>query len=94
MKKRLLALLLAAVLVLSLAACNKEPAVTTPETEKPSTDVEKNPTEAETQAPETVKEPDPVMLEWYYRGNGIQEDTEAVNEHVNELLHAIPGFDH
>lgn len=94
MKKRLLALLLAAVLVLSLAACNKEPAVTTPETENPSTDVEKNPTEAETQTSETVKEPDPVMLEWYYRGNGIQEDTEAVNEHVNELLHAIPGFEH
>lgn len=37
---------------------------------------------------------DGVTLEWYYRGNGLQEDTAKVNARVNELLHKIPGFEH
>ncbi len=28
----------------------------------------------------------PVTLEWWYRGNGIQKDTELVEEAFNELL--------
>lgn len=37
---------------------------------------------------------DPVTLEWYYRGNGQQEDTEMVEERVNELLKTYPGLEH
>lgn len=33
---------------------------------------------------------DPVLLEWYYRGNGQQQDTEEVEARVNELLKDIP----
>lgn len=37
---------------------------------------------------------EPVTLEWYYRGNGIQTDTQAVNDRVNELLKEYPGLEH
>ena len=36
----------------------------------------------------------PVTLEWYYRGNGQQEDTELVEQRVNELLKSYPGLEH
>lgn len=37
---------------------------------------------------------DPVTLEWWYRGNGIQADTEKVNDAFNELLQTYPGMEH
>lgn len=65
--KKLLSILLAAMMILSMVACggpSNEPG-----------------------------EKDTVTLEWYYRGNGLQADTQKVNDRVNELLHAIPGFE-
>ena len=35
----------------------------------------------------------PVTLEWWYRGNGIQKDTELVEEAFNELLKTYPGME-
>lgn len=41
---------------------------------------------------ETAKEP--VTLEWWYRGNGVQKDTEKVEAAFNELLQTYPGMEH
>lgn len=37
---------------------------------------------------------DSVVLEWYYRGNGIQKDTQAVEDAVNTLLKDYEGLEH
>lgn len=89
--KRLTALLLALVLVLSFAACSK----TT--TEQPAQDTANTDTPADTQQ-ETTDTPaeetaEPIVLEWYYRGNGIQKDTELVETEFNKLLQTYPGME-
>ena len=89
--KRLTALLLALVLVLSFAACSK----TT--TEQPTPDTANTDTPADTQQ-ETKDTPaeetaEPIVLEWYYRGNGIQKDTELVETEFNKLLQTYPGME-
>ena len=40
------------------------------------------------------KQKEPVTLEWYYRGNGQQADTEEVEARINELLKDYPGLEH
>lgn len=40
------------------------------------------------------KAKDPVTLEWYYAGNGIQADTQKVEDYVNELLKDYKGLEH
>ncbi len=40
------------------------------------------------------KPKDAVVLEWYFRGCGQQEDTDAVEARVNELLKTVPGMEH
>ena len=40
------------------------------------------------------EEKEPVLLEWYYRGNGQQKDTDKVEARVNELLKEYPGLEH
>ena len=86
--KKLLALLLALVMVLGLAACsgNEQPK----ETEAQSQASE--PKGDDIVATEGTKEP--VVLEWYYRGNGIQKDTEMVEAEFNKLLQTYPGMEH
>ncbi len=37
---------------------------------------------------------DSVTLEWYYAGNGIQTDTQKVEDRVNELLKNYEGLEH
>lgn len=37
---------------------------------------------------------DPVTLEWYYRGNGVQKDTQSVEDAVNDLLKNYEGLEH
>lgn len=37
---------------------------------------------------------EPVLLEWYFNGNGQQADTEEVEAAVNELLKDYPGLEH
>ena len=36
---------------------------------------------------------EPVTLEWWYRGNGVQKDTELVEDAFNELLKTYPGME-
>lgn len=48
--------------------------------------------EDEAEAP-TEEASGPVTLEWWYRGNGIQKDTELVQEAFNELLKTYPGME-
>lgn len=44
---------------------------------------------------EPAEEPkDPVVLEYWYFGDGPQKDTELVNEKFNELLQTYPGMEH
>ena len=45
-------------------------------------------------AAEDGEEKEPVLLEWYYRGCGQQEDTDAVEAKVNELLKTVPVMEH
>ena len=89
--KRLTALLLALVLVLSFVACSK----TT--TEQPAQEPANTDTPADTQQ-ETKDTPaeetaEPIVLEWYYRGNGVQKDTELVETEFNKLLQTYPGME-
>ena len=92
MKKRFIALLLTAGMAMGcLAGCGQE-------TQKESSEQNSEVKSSEVASSETVEstpEPkDPVTLEWYYRGNGIQTDTQAVNDRVNELLKEYPGLEH
>lgn len=77
--KKLITLVLAFVLVLGLVAC-----IDTNDPSTPGTNPGTN--------PGTTK--DPVVLEWYYRGNGVQKDTKRVEEEFNKLLKTFPGMEH
>lgn len=92
MAKKILALALAVLMLLGMVACAQN---ATPETENQEPAQTEN-TENTNKAEEATPDAEPAeegTLEWYYRGNGIQRDTEAVNDHVNELLHQIEGFE-
>lgn len=43
---------------------------------------------------EVAEVKDPVTLEFYFRGNGQQKDTDKVEARVNELLKEYPGLEH
>lgn len=91
MKKQLVALMLTAGMVTScLAGCGQEDSKGNSETGSEAGVTETASSEADT----TPEVKDPVTLEWYYRGNGIQTDTQAVNDRVNELLKEYPGLEH
>jgi len=84
--KKLLALVLAVLMVLSMVACNNTP-------------VETNPTATQggsaTQPKET--EPaakDPVTITYWYPGFGEMEDSQKVEDKLNEILKTIPGYEH
>lgn len=94
MKKwqRTLAVLLAAGMVLGTAACGQKE-----EESKQESKQESSVAEQSNAASSEVKEEepkDPVTLEWYFRGNGQQEDTDAVEAAINELLKEYPGLEH
>lgn len=83
--KKLLALLLCAVMLLSLAACGT-PAETDESKGTPSSD---------NASSDNGTEPkNPVVLEMYFAGNGTQTDTKKVEDHVNELLKSYEGLEH
>lgn len=82
--KRLLTLGLSVAMMFSLVACGGE--------QKESSESQTPETETEAPAEEAAK--DPVTLEWYYRGNGPQKDTEEVEAKINELLKEYPGLEH
>ena len=86
MKNRnILALLLVVALVMGLCACGTKPADPAPAQQ------ETNQSETQTPVPEAPK--DPVVLHWYTRGPGMQNDTAKVNAAFNELLHTYEGFE-
>ncbi|MBQ8188303.1 MAG: DUF3502 domain-containing protein [Lachnospiraceae bacterium] len=87
-RKKLLAASLAATMAFSMAACGNSatPATGTESTETAAT------VGTQTQAVEETKEP--VTLEWYYGGVGVQRDTEVVEDAFNELLHTYEGMEH
>ena len=84
--KRLFAMILAVLMVVSLAACASQ----TPTDPTTAPDATKGANDA-TQAPAVSSEP--IVLEWYYRGNGIQKDTELVETEFNKLLQTYPGME-
>lgn len=81
--KRLLALLLCMVMLFGMVACGTQ-------SETPTEPGNNSP---ETNAPEEVKK-DPVVLDMYFAGNGIQTDTQKVENRVNELLSTYEGLEH
>lgn len=79
--KKWLALGLAAIMVLGTVACG-------------STETKEQPENNNEEVSATDEAKEPVTLEWWYRGNGMQVDTEAVNEAFNEKLQTYPGLEH
>ena len=83
--KKWLALGLATIMTFGVVACGNDDAPVVKESES-------------NKATESVAEPEvqkePVLLEWYFRGNGQQKDTEEVEARVNELLKDYPGLEH
>ena len=92
MKKwqRTLTILLAAGMVLGTVGCGQNDE----KTNKQST--ESSAVQSEAASSEVVEEEpkEPVLLEWYFRGNGQQKDTDEVEAAVNELLKEYPGLEH
>ena len=83
--KKILAMLLALVMVFGLVACGQ--------TEQAAAD---DASGAATSAADTsvAQTKDKVVLEWYYAGSGMQQDTQKVQDYVNELLKSVPGLEH
>ena len=82
--KKWLALGLATIMTFGVVACGNGDTPVVKESES-------------NKATESVAEPEvkePVLLEWYFRGNGQQKDTEEVEARVNELLKNYPGLEH
>lgn len=94
--KKWLAIGLSAAMLMGVTACGNENANNSKQTES-GTDKAGEAAGSTDKASEEEKEPekkDPVLLEWYYRGNGQQEDTDKVEARVNELLKEYPGLEH
>ena len=90
MKKKVLAMMLTTAMVISaLVGCGQKDE--SKSTAGSSSKVEESKATGSSVAEETK---DPVVLEWYYRGNGQQQDTEEVEAKVNELLKEYPGLEH
>ena len=84
--KKLLALGLSVAMIFGVVACgNDTPA---------NAGTESTPATESSEVVETPEVKEPVLLEWYFRGNGQQEDTDKVEARVNELLKEYPGLEH
>ncbi len=84
--KKLLALVLAVLMVLSMAACETKPVETTPPATQGGTDTQPKETEPVAK--------DPVTITYWYGGQGEMEDTQKVEDKLNEILKTIPGYEH
>ena len=84
--KKLLALGLSVAMIFGVVACgNDTPA---------NAGTESTPATESSEVVETPEVKEPVTLEWYFRGNGQQEDTDKVEARINELLKEYPGLEH
>lgn len=85
--KKLMALALCLVMVLSMAACAQEAAPTTDTSEDTSSETETDTTTTpEGEDTSATEDEETVHLKWYVAGNGPQADTPAVLEEVNKYL--------
>ena len=81
--KRICGVLLASAMVLGMAGCGQG----ADESTAPGNGNAESKTEAD-------ERKDPVILEWYYRGNGPQKDTQLVEDKLNEYLKTYEGLEH
>lgn len=88
--KKVLALGLSIAMVFGVAACGND----TPANNAGSESTPASESTVNKESSEVVEEKDPVTLEWWYRGNGAQQDTEVVEAAFNELLKTYPGMEH
>ncbi|MBR4058406.1 MAG: ABC transporter substrate-binding protein [Lachnospiraceae bacterium] len=85
--KKFLALGLSAAMVMGMTACGNAEG-------KQSASNGSQVSNATDISSEVVEVKKPVTLEWWYRGNGIQKDTELVENEFNKLLQTYPGMEH
>lgn len=88
--KKLAGIMLAAALAVGSMGCGQG---ATQEESKESTTAAAG-TESSASTQEAAEPKEPVTLQWYYRGNGVQKDTQAVENRVNELLKDYEGLEH
>ena len=102
--KQLAALGLSVAMIAGLCACGDnggQEGSSTPDSgvqdssaqESSSQDSSQEPSSQEAASNETQESGKPVTLEWWYRGNGVQKDTEMVEDAFNELLQTYPGME-
>ena len=96
--KQWLVLGLSAMMIAGLAACGNQDSGTQDKGNQESGTQESgsgeaNSQESESGGQEQGEKEDPVTLEWWYRGNGVQKDTELVEDAFNELLKTYPGME-
>ena len=92
---------LAIIMAASLAGCgsSKEAESAASGTQSEPASAQSDAADAQTEAADSgaasqeASDGEAVTLEWYYRGNGIQKDTEMVEEAFNELLKTYPGME-
>ena len=87
--KKWLALSLSVAMIFGMVACGND----TPANNSESKITSESTVNKETSEVKEVPK-DPVTLEWWYRGNGVQKDTETVEAAFNELLQTYPGMEH
>lgn len=88
--KKICSLLLAVMMLVGMFGCAaKDPAASAGNADTPKESAAEQSTAP---AEETAHEP--VVLEWYYAGNGIQKDTQKIEDRVNELLKDYEGLEY
>ena len=84
--KKWLALPLSVIMTLGVVACGNNETSGDNNPENGSTSSTISSVDEKEEEKEEKEEKEPVLLEWYFRGNGQQEDTDEVEARVNELL--------
>lgn len=98
--KKWLAIGLAVAMLTGLSACGNENQDSSRQQESSASEESGKseessaPQESSTEEAGGSEAKEPVLLEWYYRGNGQQKDTDRVEDRVNELLKQYPGLEH
>lgn len=91
MKRKLTAMVLAVIMLVSLVGCATKDEGEKNEKNTPAVSTD---SDSKKDKDDVVETKDPVTLEWWYRGNGTQKDTELVEDKANELLKTYKGLEH